>query len=58
MFQEKKVNILADHSIGHSEKKSSHEHVPDSECLPICCHLNLQIQNIVNGNKEREISYC
>jgi hypothetical protein len=29
-----KVNILGGNSIGHCEKKSSYEHVPNSEWLP------------------------
>jgi hypothetical protein len=29
-----KVNIFGGHSISHCEKKSSHEHVSNSEWLP------------------------
>jgi len=29
-----KVNILEDYSISHWKKKSSYEHVYNSECLP------------------------
>jgi len=38
------VNIVGGDGIGCSEKNSTNEHVPNSECLPRPRCLNLQIQ--------------
>jgi hypothetical protein len=37
-----KINILGGDEIGHCEKKSSYEHVSNSEWLPTYSCLNLQ----------------
>ena len=52
-----KVSILEGHITGHCGKKSSCEHVCNFEKLPICNSLNIELQNTVIGNKERELSY-
>jgi hypothetical protein len=55
-----KVNIFEDYSISHCEKKSSYEHVSNSEWLPhiILGEKKKKKKTSVTGNKEREITYC
>ena len=50
------VNILGGVNIGHCKKRSSYEHVSNSEWLPGESSLNIQIKGIVNGYKGREIT--
>jgi hypothetical protein len=51
--QEEMSIILGGDSIGHCVKNSSYEYLSNSEWLQRQSCLNPQIQNIVNGNKER-----
>jgi hypothetical protein len=53
-----KVNSLWGDNIGHCEKESSYEHVPNCYWLLRQWCLHLQIKINVSGIKEREITYC
>jgi len=49
------ANILGSNSTSHCTKYSSYEHVSNCEWLLRQSGLNVQLQSIVNGYKEREI---